>query len=74
METMQQGSPVLSVLEANLTSSFFQNQLECDLHLLLSPITVQLAFEMIQSPLDFAYTVVKPAFFVVLHLQDPSVQ
>ena len=35
---------------------------------------VQLAFEMIYNPLDFAYTVVKPAFFVILHLQDPSLQ
>ena len=35
---------------------------------------VQLAFDRIHSLLDFAYTAVKPAFFVVLHLQDPSLQ
>ena len=35
---------------------------------------MRLAFEMIHSLLDFTYTVVKPEFFVVLHLQDPSLQ
>ena len=35
---------------------------------------VRLAFERIRSLLDLAHTVVKPAFFVVLHLQVPSLQ
>ena len=70
---------MLSVPETNLTSSFLLDQLEYAWHLLLSPVSLQqvspmqLVFEMFCSPLDFAYTVVKPAFFVVLHLQDPSV-
>ena len=77
---MQQVSPVHSVPETNLTSSLSLNQLEYALHLLLSPVTIQqvspvrLAFERIHSLLDFAHTVVKPAFFEVLHLQDLSLQ
>ena len=80
MRTMQQVSPVHSVLETNLTLSLFLNQLEYALHLLLFPVTMQqvsmvrLAFERSHNILDFAYTVVKAAFFVVLHLQDPSLQ
>ena len=35
---------------------------------------VQLVFEMIYSPLGLVCTVVKPAFFVVLQLQGPSLQ
>ena len=70
---MQQVSPVHSVLEMNLTSSvlFSSDQLEDALHLLLFPVTMQqvspveLAFERIHSLLDFANTMVKPAFFVV---------
>ena len=71
---------MLSIPETNLTSSFLSDQLEYEFHLLLSPVAMQqvspmqLVFEMIHSPLDFAHTVVKPAFFVVLHLQDPSLQ
>ena len=66
-----------SVPETNLTSSLFLNQIEYALHLLLSPVTMQqvssvrLAFERIQGLLDFACKVVKPAIFVVFHLQDP---
>ena len=69
-----------SVPETNLTSSFLLDQLEYALNLVLFPVSlqqvspIQLVFEMIYSPLDFAYTVVKPAFFVVLHLKDPSLQ
>ena len=80
MKVLQQVSPVHSVPETNLTSSLVSNQLAYALHLLLFPVTmqqgspVQLAFERIHSLTDFAYTVVKPAFFVVLHLQDPSLQ
>ena len=81
-KTLQQVSPLLSVPEMNLTSSFLfsSDQLEHALHLLLSPVsmqqvsTVQWVFEMIHSPLDLVFSVVKPAFFVVLHLQDPSLQ
>ena len=73
---------MLSLPEMNLISSFLfsSEQLEYALHLLLSPVsfqpvsTVQLAFEMIYNPLDLVNTVVKPAFFVILHLQDPSLQ
>ena len=73
---------MLSVPEMNLTSSFLfsSDQLEYALHLLLSPVSlqqvspVQLVFEMIYNPLDLVFTVVKPAFFVILHLQDPSLQ
>ena len=67
-------------LGSNLTSSLSLNQLEYIVHLPLSSVTmkqvspVRLAFERIHSLLDFAYTAVKPAFFVVLHLQDPSLQ
>ena len=35
---------------------------------------VQLAFEIIYNPLGLVCTVVKPACFVVVHLQDPSLQ
>ena len=58
----------------------FLKKLEYALHLLLSPLTMQqvspvrLAFKRIHSLLDSANTVVKPAFFVVLHLQGPSLQ
>ena len=67
-------SLVHSVPEPNLTSSLFSVQLEYALHLLLSPVTmqqvsqVQLAFERIHGLLDFAFSVVKPAFFVALRL------
>ena len=69
---------MLSVPETNLTVSFLLDQLEYGLHLLLSPETlqqvspVQVVFEMMDSPLDSVYTEVKPAFFVVRHLQDPE--
>ena len=54
-------------------------QLEYDLHSLFletmqqdSP--VQLAYQMIYNFLDFAFSGVKPAFLVIFHLQDPSLQ
>ena len=65
-----------------MTSSFLfsSDQLEYALHLLLSPVTTQQVFhgaigirEDLQN-LDFACTVVKPAFFVILRLQDRSLQ
>ena len=65
------------ILRRTWHQAFFLNQLEYALHLLLSPVTMQqvfpvrLAFEKIHGLLDFACTVVKPSFFVVLHLQDP---
>ena len=71
---------MLSVPETNLTSSFPSDQLENPLHLLLSPVPLQqaspmqLVFERIYSPLDFALSVVRPALFVVLHHQGPSLQ
>ena len=77
VKTMQLVSPVHSDPE---TSSLFLHQLEYALHLLLSPVTMQqvsplrLAYERIHSLLDSANTVVQPAFFVVLHLQRPSLQ
>ena len=66
----------------NLTSSslVLSDQLEYVVHLLLFPVRVQqvsrvqLVFEMSYNPLDFVYTVVKPAFFAVLHLRGPSLQ
>ena len=33
---------------------------------------MQLIFEMTHSPPDLAHTMVKSAFVVMLHLQDPS--
>ena len=80
MKTSHLVSRMLSVLETNLTSSFLSDQLECALHLLLSPVSLQqvspmhLVFEMIYNLLNFSNTAVKPAFFVILHLQDPSLQ
>ena len=82
MKTLQQVSHMLSALETDLTSSFLfsSDQLEYALHLLLSPVSLQqvspkqLVFEMIRNPLDTVYTVVKPAFFVFLNLQDPSLE
>ena len=81
-KTLQQVSPMLSSPETNLLSSvlFLSDQLEYALHLLLSPVSLQwvspkhLVFEMIHNPLDFAFSVVKPAFSAILHLQDPSLQ
>ena len=35
---------------------------------------MQLVFEMMYNPLGLVHTVVKPAIFVILHLQDPSLQ
>ena len=63
---------MLSVPETNLTSRFLADQLEYASHLLLSPVSLQqvspvrLAIERIYSLVDFAYTLVKPAFFVIL--------
>ena len=82
MKTLQQVSLLLSALEMNLTSSFLfsSDQLEYALHLLLPPVSlqqvspVQLIFEMSCNPLDFVHTMVTPTFFVLLHLQDPSLQ
>ena len=73
---------MLSVPDMKLTSSFLfsSDQHEHALHLLVSPVSwqqvfpAQLVFEMIYNPLDVVYTVVRPAFFVILHLQDPSLQ
>ena len=81
-ENIAANFPMLSVPEMNLTSSFLfsSDQLEYALHLLLSLVSLQhvsreqLVFEMIYNPLDLVYTVVKPAFFVILNLQDPSLQ
>ena len=71
-----------SVLGADLTWGvlFSSGQLQYALHLPLSPVSLhqvsskQLVFEMICNLLDPAYTVVKPAFFVMLSLQDLSLQ
>ena len=49
---------VLAPLSCNIAASF----------------PMQLVFERIYSPLDFAYTEVKPAFLLVLRLQDPTLQ
>ena len=67
----------------NLTSSslFLSNQLEYVVHLLLSSVLLLLpapvkllVFEKILNPLVPVYPAVKPAFFEILHLQDPSLQ
>ena len=71
---------MLSFPEMNLTSSLPFGELEYTLQLVLSLVsfeqvsTVQLEFEMIDSPLDLAKTVVKSPFIVILHLQDLSLQ
>ena len=67
----------------NLTSSFFylSDQLEYVVHLPLSPVLLLLpvslkllVFEKIHHPLAPVYTAVEPAFFVILHIQDPSLR
>ena len=72
---------MLSALEMNLTSSFLflSDQVEYIAHLLLYSVLLLLpdslkllVFEMIYNPIGLEYTVEKPAFFVILRLQDPE--
>ena len=74
---------MLSALEMNLTSSFLflSDQLEYSVLLLLSsvllllPVSLKLlVFEVSYNPLGPVFSMVKPAFFVILSLQDPSLQ
>ena len=84
MKTLHLVSRTLSALEMNLTSSFLflSDQLEYGVHLplssvlLLLPVSLKLwVFENSQNfPFVHVHTVVLPTFFVILHLQDPSLQ
>ena len=81
---MSQVSLELYALEMNLTSSslFLSDQLEYVVSLLLSPalslLQVFLVFKVLEKVLNFlpcpAYTVVKAAFFAIVHPQGPSRQ
>ena len=65
-KTLHPVSRMLSALEMNLTSLF------CIITGSGFPEAV--IFEKIHDPLAPVYTEVKPAFLVILHLQDPSLQ
>ena len=84
MKTVHPVSQTLVALEMNLTSSslFQSDQLEYVVHLHLSSVLfllmVCLKLSVSEKNHNFllahVHTAVRPAFFVILHLQDPSLQ
>ena len=84
MKTMHPVSQTLVTLEMNLTSSslFESDQLEYVVHLPLSSVSFLLLVSMKlwvseknhNFLLVHANTAVRPAFFVILHFQDPRLQ